>query len=167
MLIYSLSVPRVAPVSVVLTSLDSTTIQICWEKIPYFPTLEEYEVRHQPFGQTNTSVVVTTTDGNSTSATISALNSSLVYTVIVAGKTLDGIGPFSSPVNLQPTKYTCKYNISLYTPNSKKVALGIGNWALEAIVWRSLKQIIYCFRQCLNNSFPMPNCQCPKQPFLN
>ena len=68
---------------------------------------------------------------------------------------------------LHVTSHNSSWFSTTYTPNSKKVALGIGNWALEAIVWRSLKQIIYCFRQCPNNSFPMPNCQCPKQPFLN
>ena len=98
--------PRVPPANVKLTSIDSTTIQVCWDIIPYFPNLEEYEVRYMPSGQTNTSAMITATNANATSAILNALSSPIIYTVSVAGKTQDGLGPFSSPETMQPTNYT-------------------------------------------------------------
>lgn len=89
-----------------LTSIDSTTIQVCWDIIPHFPNLEEYEVRYMSSGQTNTSVMITATNANATSAFLNALNSSIIYTVSVAGKTQGSLRPFSSPETMQPTNYT-------------------------------------------------------------
>ena len=57
--------------------------------------------------------------------------------------------------------------IYAYTPNSKKVALGIGNWALGSYCLAITQAKHFIVFICPNNSCPMPNCQCPKQPVLN
>ena len=101
------SVPRVPPRNVTITSLDATSVQVCWKKIPHFPTLEEYELHYNSIGQGNASVIVTV--ANVTFAILTGLHSSLSYAVNVAGKTADGLGPLSSPVNVQPKNYTSKW----------------------------------------------------------
>ena len=93
-----------------LASLDSTTIQVCWEKIPYFPTLDGYEVLYKPFNQTSVSEVVTLTNANVSSVIIRALEPYKTYSVTVAGKTIAGLGRRSLPETLQPTNYTSKYH---------------------------------------------------------
>ena len=103
-----LLVPIVAPTNVTLASLDSTTIQVCWEKIPYFPTLDGYEVLYKPFNQTNVNELVTLTNAEVSSVTIRVLEPYQTYSVTVAGKTIAGLGQRSIPETLQPTNYTGK-----------------------------------------------------------
>ncbi|KAL9958730.1 hypothetical protein ACROYT_G035784 [Oculina patagonica] len=98
------TVPRVPPANVIVTSLDGTRIQVCWDKIPHFNTLEEYVVHYNSLRQANISV--STTDANTTSVTVFGLNSSFTYAFSVAGKSVDGVGPFTSPINVQPKNYT-------------------------------------------------------------
>ena len=101
-----------------LASLDSTTIQVCWEKIPYFPTLDGYEVLYKPFNQTSVSEVVTLTNANVSSVIIRALEPYKTYCVTVAGKTIAGLGRRSLPETLQPTNYTSKYHCRNFSNRS-------------------------------------------------
>ena len=105
-----LLVPIVAPTNVTLASLDATTIQVCWEKIPYFPTLDGYEVVYKPFNQTNVSELVTLTNADMSFVIIRVLEPYQTYSVTVAGKTIAGLGQHSIPETLQPTNYTSKYH---------------------------------------------------------
>ena len=105
-----LLVPIVVPTNVTLASLDSTTIQVCWEKIPYFPTLNGYEVLYKPLNQTNVNELVTLTNAEMSSVIIRVLEPYQTYSVTVAGKTIAGLGQRSIPETLQPTNYTSKYH---------------------------------------------------------
>ena len=105
-----LLVPIVGPTNVTLASLDSTTIQVCWEKIPYFPTLDGYEVLYKPFNQINVSELVTLTNANVSSVIIRVLEPYQTYSVTVVGKTIAGFGQRSLPEIFQPTNYTSKYH---------------------------------------------------------
>lgn len=105
-----LLVPIVVPTNVTLASLDSTTIQVCWEKIPYFPTLNGYEVLYKPLNQTNVNELVTLTNAEMSSVIIRVLEPYQTYSVTVAGKTIAGLGQRSIPETLQPTNYTGKYH---------------------------------------------------------
>lgn len=66
-------------------------------------------MRYNSLEQANFSV--STTDANTTSATVFGLNSSLTYAFSVAGKSVDGVGPLSSPINMQPKNYTGKWHV--------------------------------------------------------
>ena len=46
-----------------------------------------------------------------------------------------------------------------HTPNSKKVALGISNWALGSYCLALTQAKCFIVFVCPNNSFPMPNYQ--------
>ena len=105
-----LLVPIVGPTNVTLASLDSTTIQVCWEKIPYFPTLDGYEVLYKPFNQINVSELVTLTNANVSFVIIRVLEPYQTYRVTVVGKTIAGLGQRSLPEIFQPTNYTSKYH---------------------------------------------------------
>ena len=105
-----LLVPIVAPTNVTLASLDSTTIQVCWEKIPYFPTLNGYEVLYKPLNQTNVNELVTLTNAEVSSVIIRVLEPYQTCSVTVAGKTIAGLGHRSIPETLQPKNYTSKYH---------------------------------------------------------
>ena len=101
-------VPVVPPREIKVTSVDSTTLQVCWERIPHFPSLEEYEVHYTPFGQGNASVL--STRANITVATLTGLDPSLTYSVRVAGKTAEGLGPLSSPIAIKTSNFSSKWD---------------------------------------------------------
>lgn len=101
-------VPVVPPREIKVTSVDSTTLQVCWERIPHFPSLEEYEVHYTPFGQGNASVL--STRANITVATLTGLDPSLTYSVRVAGKTAEGLGPLSSLIAIQTSNFSSKWD---------------------------------------------------------
>ena len=92
-------------------SLDATSIQVCWDKIPHYPTLDEYQVQYNPIGEVNVSV--STTNANISFTTVFGLDSSLTYAFSVAGKSMDGVGPFSSSINVQPVNYTGEVELHL------------------------------------------------------
>ena len=100
-------VPVVPPRGIKVTSVDSTTLQVCWERIPHFPSLEEYEVHYTPFGQGNASVLSTRAN---TVATLTGLDPSLTYSVRVAGKTAEGLGPLSSLIAIQTSNFSSKWD---------------------------------------------------------
>ena len=112
-----------------ITSLDVTSVQVCWKKIPHFPTLEEYEVHYNSTGKGNASVIVTV--ANVTFAILTGLDSSRTYAVNVAGKTADGLGPLSSPVNVQPKNYISKWNFYVVT-----LQLGLKGISAIETSWR-------------------------------
>ena len=60
-----------------------------------------------------------------------------------------------------------KTSIKKYTPNSKEVALGIGNWALRSycLAVTQAKHVIVFV--CPNAQSPIANDQLPKQLLLN
>ena len=57
--------------------------------------------------------------------------------------------------------------IVIFTPNSIMVALAIGHWQLGIGHLGIRTQCNVLLESLPNNSFPMRNCQCPKQPLLN
>lgn len=118
-----------------LVSLDATTIQVCWEKIPYFPTLDGYEVLYKPFNQTSVSEVVTLTNANVSSVIIRALEPYKTYSVTVAGKTIAGLGRRSLPETLQPTNYTSKYHCRNFSNRafSNDITSAIPYWCTKTM----------------------------------
>ena len=56
---------------------------------------------------------------------------------------------------------------ALYTPNSKNVALGIGNWALGNYCLAVTQAKLFFVSVCPNAQSPIPNDQLPKQLLLN
>lgn len=100
-------VPVVPPRGIKVTSVDSTTLQVCWERIPHFPSLEEYEVHYTPFGQGMHrfyQLELTSPSRLNWSRPVPHLLCPL------AGKTAEGLGSLSSPIAIQTSNFSSKWD---------------------------------------------------------
>ena len=91
------TVPSAGPASVTTGAVTATSITVQWEKVPCLHRNGEitgYIVQTRTSGMTVTTEHIN--DGNARSATVSGLNPSTLYTVLVAATNRNGTGPATS-----------------------------------------------------------------------
>ena len=94
---YNSTVPSSSPQDVMVESYDPASLLVSWQpplKKYHNGPIIGYKIQYTRIGSSNMSVNVT----SRTNHTISALDTLVNYSVIVAAMTVNGTGPFSDPV---------------------------------------------------------------------